>query len=125
MTDRQTFVIVGGGLAGAKAAETLRDEGFDGAVVLVAEEAQLPYERPPLSKSYLAGASTAEDARVVPEAFYAPRGGELRIATRATALNTAAHPLPLPEGEQLASDRLRIATGAHPRRPPIPGADGD
>ena len=125
MTDRQTFVIVGGGLAGAKAAETLREEGFDGAVVLIAEEAQLPYERPPLSKSYLAGDSTAEDARVVPEEFYATRRVELRTATRATALDTAAHRLTLSDGEQLAYDRLLIATGAHPRRPPIPGADGD
>ena len=64
MTDLQTFVIVGGGLAGAKAAETLRAEGFDGRIVIVAAEPRLPYERPPLSKSYLAGATPFAEARV-------------------------------------------------------------
>jgi 3-phenylpropionate/trans-cinnamate dioxygenase ferredoxin reductase subunit len=125
MTARQTFVIVGGGLAGAKAAETLREEGFDGAVIVIAEEAQLPYERPPLSKSYLAGDSSVEDARAVPAEFYADRQVELRTGTRATALDTDAHRVTLSQGDELAYDRLLIATGAHPRRPPIPGADGD
>ena len=66
MADREPFVIVGGGLAGAKAAETLRAEGFDGPVVLVAAEAELPYERPPLSKGYLLGTAERESARVHP-----------------------------------------------------------
>ena len=77
MADRKTFVIVGGGLAGAKAAETLREEGFDGRVVVVAEEAALPYERPPLSKCYLAGESPFADAVVHDEAFYAEHEVEL------------------------------------------------
>ena len=77
MPDRRTFVIVGAGLAGAKAAETLREEGFDGRVVLVGAEAQLPYERPPLSKGYLAGERTFADAQVHGEAFYAAKDIEL------------------------------------------------
>jgi NADPH-dependent 2,4-dienoyl-CoA reductase/sulfur reductase-like enzyme len=123
--DRNTFVIVGGGLAGAKAASTLREEGFEGRIVLIAEEARRPYERPPLSKGYLAGASSAADAEVHAAGFYAANDVELRVSTRATALDAAAHRVTLAGGEQLAYDRLLIATGAVPRRPPIDGADGE
>ena len=89
-----TFVIVGGGLTGAKAAETLREEGFDGRVVIVAEEDRLPYERPPLSKSYLAGESPFSDAEVHDEAFYGDHNVELRRGVRATALDTGARRCP-------------------------------
>ena len=119
MPDRKTFVIVGGGLAGARAAEELRTAGFDGRVVLVAGEPVLPYERPPLSKSYLAGESPAEDARVHDEGFYAEHAIELRTSMRATALATGARTVSLADGSQLGYDRLLIATGAVPRRPPI------
>ena len=124
MTDDKTFVIVGGGLTGAKAAATLREEGFGGRVVLVAEEDRLPYERPPLSKSYLAGESPFADAQVHDEAFYRDNDVELLRGTSATALDTGARTLSLSGGDELAYDRLLIATGAVPRRPPIDGADG-
>ena len=124
MSERRTFVIVGGGLAAAKAAETLRDEGFDGRLVVVAEEDRLPYERPPLSKSYLAGESPFSDAVVHDEGFYGERDVELLRGTSATALDPGAHRVTLSNGSQIAYDRLLIATGAVPRRPPIEGADG-
>jgi 3-phenylpropionate/trans-cinnamate dioxygenase ferredoxin reductase component len=121
----ETFVIVGGGLAGAKAAETLREEGFAGRVVLVAEEAERPYERPPLSKEYLRGESPREAAFVHPAGFYADRGIELRLGAPAASLDAAARTLVLEDGEALRYDALLLATGAEPRRLPIPGAELD
>ncbi len=81
MTNDQTHIIVGASLAGAKAAETLRQEGFDGRVVLVGAEHERPYERPPLSKDYLRGESPREKAHVHPDGFYADNGIELRTGT--------------------------------------------
>lgn len=125
MSDRTTFVIVGGGLAGAKAAETLRAEGFDGRLVLVGAEAELPYERPPLSKGYLAGETALAEARVHDRSFYDEHDIELVTGRAATALDTAAREVGLAGGARLGYDRLLIATGALPRRPPIEGADRD
>src|SRR5215212_7647309 len=118
-----TFVIVGAGLAGAKAAETLRDEGFDGRVLLVGAEAELPYERPPLSKGYLMGAEPREGAQVHPAAFWKERDVELLTGAEAVWLDADAHRLTVADGRELAYDRLLIATGAVPRRPPIDGID--
>jgi 3-phenylpropionate/trans-cinnamate dioxygenase ferredoxin reductase subunit len=123
VTERETHVIVGGGLAGAKAAEGLRDEGFDGRIVLIAEEDEQPYERPPLSKDYLRGESPREGAHVHPEGFYRDHDIELRTAVTATGLDPAARELTLGDGERLAYDRLLLATGARPRLLPVPGAD--
>lgn len=126
MTTPQTFVIVGASLAGAKAAETLRAEGFTGRVVLVGEEAQRPYERPPLSKGYLRGETEREKVFVHDEDFYADHDIELRTATRATALNADRHTVTLTsdgDDEQLSYDRLLLATGASPRRLDLPGAE--
>jgi len=125
MADRSTFVIVGAGFAGAKAAETLRQEGFDGRIVLLGNEPVRPYERPPLSKDFLQGKATFDDAAVHEEGFYAQHDVELLTGTSAAGLDTAAHRLTLDSGETLEYDRLLIATGAVPRRPPIPGADLD
>jgi 3-phenylpropionate/trans-cinnamate dioxygenase ferredoxin reductase component len=125
VADRDRFVIAGAGFAGAKAALTLRDEGFDGEVLLVGAEAHPPYERPPLSKDYLRGESTFEQAQVEPRAAYADRGIELITGVEATALDPSAHELGLADGRTIAYDRLLIATGGVPRRPPIPGADLD
>jgi 3-phenylpropionate/trans-cinnamate dioxygenase ferredoxin reductase component len=119
----QTFVIVGAGMAGAKAAETLREEGFDGSVVLVGSERARPYERPPLSKGYLMGQSPFEEAYVHPEAFYAEQRIELLTGTSATALDLAAHTVELHDGRSLPYDRLLLATGAVPRRLPVAGAE--
>jgi 3-phenylpropionate/trans-cinnamate dioxygenase ferredoxin reductase subunit len=119
------FVIVGGGLAGAKAAETLRAEGFDGPVVLVAGEPEVPYERPPLSKDYLLGKAERESPRVHPAAWYGDHDVDLRIGVRATRLDAAGHRLTLDSGEELPYAKLLLATGSSARRIPVPGADLD
>jgi 3-phenylpropionate/trans-cinnamate dioxygenase ferredoxin reductase component len=125
MTNETTFVIAGGGLAGAKAAETLRDEGFDGRVVLIGAEAERPYERPPLSKEYVRGEAGREKVYVHDESFYGERDIELRLGRTATALDQQAKQITLADGERVGYDRLLIATGAEPRRLPVPGADLD
>ena len=118
----RTFVIVGGGLAGAKAAETLREEGFDGRLVLVGDEAERPYERPPLSKEYLRG-ETAEKPYVHGEDFYAEREIELWTSARVTGVDAGRGELRLEDDRRLGYDRLLLATGAEPRRLDVPGAE--
>ena len=98
MPDRRTLIIVGGGLAGAKTAETLRAEGFDGRLVLVGAEPELPYERPPLSKSYLAGETPFVEARVHDRAFYDEHGVELMTGRAATSLHPAAREVGFDDG---------------------------
>jgi 3-phenylpropionate/trans-cinnamate dioxygenase ferredoxin reductase component len=120
-----TYVIAGAGLAGAKAAEALRAEGFEGRIVLIGDEPELPYERPPLSKDYLRGESRREQARVHPDGFYADHDVELLTGTAVTALDTAARSVTLAGGEPLAYDRLLLATGSEPRRLSVPGAELD
>jgi 3-phenylpropionate/trans-cinnamate dioxygenase ferredoxin reductase subunit len=122
-TSDRTFVIVGAGLAGAKAAETLREEGFDGRVVLVGEEDETPYERPPLSKAYLLGSAKREEAQVHPADWYEQQRIELRTGVRAEALDPAAHTVRLAGGETIRYDKLLLATGSVPRRLDVPGAD--
>src|SRR5512133_220156 len=100
MTNEQTFVIVGASLAGAKAAETLRAEGFDGRLVLVGAEDERPYERPPLSKDYLRGEVDREKVYVHPEGFYAEHDIELRLGRKVVSLDTAGAELALDDGER-------------------------
>lgn len=123
MTTSSTFAIVGGGLAGAKAAEALRDNDFDGHVVLFAAEDRLPYERPPLSKEYLAGKKKLDEFTVDAASWYRDHNVELRLGTEVTALDAAEHTLALPDGTTLGYDKLLLATGSSSRRPPIPGSD--
>jgi 3-phenylpropionate/trans-cinnamate dioxygenase ferredoxin reductase component len=125
MTTEQTCVIVGASLAGAKAAETLRAEGFDGRVVLIGAEHERPYERPPLSKDYLRGEAEREKVYVHDEGFYADQGIDLRLGRTAVDLHTSAQELVLDDGERLRYDRLLLTTGAEPRRLPIPGGQLD
>jgi NADPH-dependent 2,4-dienoyl-CoA reductase/sulfur reductase-like enzyme len=125
MAAKEPFVIVGGGLAGAKAAETLRGEGFDGPIVLLAEEPELPYERPPLSKDYLLGKAPREKAQVHDAAWYADQDVDLRTGVRATAVDVAGHRLTLGDGAELRYGALLLATGASARRLPVPGAELD
>ena len=125
MPAQDPFVIVGAGLAGAKAAETLRAEGFDGRVVLFGEEAELPYERPPLSKGYLLGAAERESARVHEPGWYDEQDVDLRTGRRVTGLDVAAHRVELDTGEGLTYAKLLLATGASARRLAVPGADLD
>ena len=121
---QQVFVIAGASLAGAKAAETLREEGFDGRVVLIGEESERPYERPPLSKEYLRG-ETDERPYVHAESFYDDQQIELRRSTTVEAIDPAASRVTLAGGETLAYDRLLLTVGAQPRRLSLPGADLD
>jgi len=125
MPDPQTHVIVGAALAGAKAAEALREEGFEGRIVLVGSEAELPYERPPLSKGYLRGEEPREKARVHPEGFYDEHSIELRLETTVESIDLDGSAVVLAGGERLGYDRLLLATGAEPRRLALPGADLD
>src|SRR4051794_4818711 len=125
MSSDQTFVIVGAGLAGAKAAESLRGEGFDGRVVLIGAEPERPYERPPLSKDYLRGEAGREKIYVHDEGFYAEHDIELSLGCTATSLDTTAREIALDGGERLPYDRLLIAVGAEPRRLQIPGGELD
>jgi 3-phenylpropionate/trans-cinnamate dioxygenase ferredoxin reductase subunit len=121
----QVIVIVGGGLAAARAAETLRAEGFNGRLVIVGDELVPPYERPPLSKGYLAGKEELAKAFAKPVEWYADNAVELVLGWTATRLDLGDRRLVLDGGESLAFDRLLLATGASPRRLGIPGADLD
>jgi 3-phenylpropionate/trans-cinnamate dioxygenase ferredoxin reductase subunit len=125
MTTSSTFAIIGGGLAGAKAAEALRDKDFDGHVVLFGAEEHLPYERPPLSKEYLAGKKELGDFTVASSAWYRDHHVELQLGTEVSAIDPAAHTVSLPDGSAAHYDKLLLATGSQPRRPPIPGATAD
>ena len=120
----ETFVIVGASLAGAKAAETLRSEGFDGRLLLIGSEDERPYERPPLSKQYLRGERESKPY-VHAEGFYEEQGIELRTATTVDAIDPAASTVALAGGETLGFDRLLLTTGSEPRRLTLPGADLD
>jgi 3-phenylpropionate/trans-cinnamate dioxygenase ferredoxin reductase subunit len=119
----QTFVIVGASLAGAKAAETLRAEGFDGRVVLIGDEERRPYERPPLSKEYLRAEKDFDAAAVHPAGFYDEHDIELRTSTVVSAIDPTDRSVTLSSGERVAYDRLLLATGATPRRLSVKGAD--
>ncbi|WP_030910404.1 NAD(P)/FAD-dependent oxidoreductase [Streptomyces sp. NRRL F-5126] len=119
----RTFVIVGGGLAAAKAAGTLRTEGFTGRVILIGDERDHPYERPPLSKGYLAGGEERASVFVQDAAWYAKHEIELHLGQSVTALDRAGHCVHLGDGSSMRYDKLLLATGAEPRRLDIPGTD--
>ena len=119
------FVIVGASLAGAKAAETLRKEGFAGRVTLIGDELHRPYERPPLSKGYLLGSAERESVFVHPATWYAEHDVDLRLGTRATAVDARGHEVHLADGDPLRYAALLLATGSEPVRLTIPGADLD
>lgn len=120
---RRRYVIVGGGLAGAKAAETLRSEGFDGEVTIVGAERERPYERPPLSKEYLQGSKPRESVFVHEAGWYAANDVELRLGTRAVGLDPAGHTLHLEDGQALGYDAVLLATGSSPRKVNLLGGD--
>jgi 3-phenylpropionate/trans-cinnamate dioxygenase ferredoxin reductase component len=119
------YVIVGASLAGAKATETLREQGFDGPITLIGEETERPYERPPLSKDYLLGKADREAIYVHPESWYAEHGVDLRLGARVTGLDTAAHEIRLADGSRAGYAKLLLTTGSSPRRLPVPGAEAD
>ncbi|MFE9203501.1 NAD(P)/FAD-dependent oxidoreductase [Micromonospora sp. NPDC007230] len=125
MESSDTFVIVGAGLAGAKAAQTLREEGFAGRVILLGAEPERPYERPPLSKGLLLGTTGWLDAYVHEPGWYAANHVELRTATRVTAVDRDLRQVVLDTGERLGYDKLLLTIGSTPRRLDVPGADLD
>jgi 3-phenylpropionate/trans-cinnamate dioxygenase ferredoxin reductase subunit len=125
MSERRTFVIVGGGLAGASAASTLREEGFDGRVVLVSSEPEEPYHRPPLSKEYLRGELDEAKLRVHEHALYRDQEIELRLGTTVASLEPGSREIVLEGGERLAFDAVLLATGSEPRALDLPGAELD
>lgn len=120
---KPTFVIVGASLAGAKAAEALRAEGFDGQVVLVGAERERPYERPPLSKEYLRGEAGRDKIYVHEEAFYEDQDIDLRLSAPAIELDVSDRKLTLEGGETLTYEGLLLATGAAPRTLSVPGSE--
>jgi 3-phenylpropionate/trans-cinnamate dioxygenase ferredoxin reductase component len=121
----ETFVIAGASLAGAKAAEQLREKGFDGRIVLAGSEPERPYERPPLSKEYLGGRAEREKIYVHPSDYYEDNEIEQLTETTVTAIDPAASRVTLQPGGELAFDKLLVTTGAEPRRLRSPGADLD
>lgn len=116
-------VIIGGGLAGAKTAEALRTQGYDGPVTLICGERHLPYERPPLSKEHLAGKKELADFTVHDADWYREHRVDLRLGVRATAIETFARLVTLSDGDTVEYTDLVLATGSSSRRPPIPGSD--
>jgi len=123
MPSPEQVVIVGASLAGAKAAETLREAGYEGRLTLIGAEPELPYERPPLSKEYLRGEVEREKAYVHERAWYADNDVDLRTGAVVDAIDPDARTVTLAGGERLGWDRLLLTVGAEPRRLPVPGAD--
>src|SRR5712664_1728087 len=119
---RPRIVIVGASLAGATAAATLRDEGFDGEIRLIGAEAQVPYNRPPLSKGYLRQQERFEDQLVKPAGYYAEQRIALTLGVRATAIDAKQKLVELEGGERVAYDRLLVTTGGRNRTLSVPGA---
>ena len=112
----QAFVIVGAGLAGAKAAEALRDSGFDGQISLIGAEEHLPYERPPLSKEYLTGKADRDSVFVHGQTWYRQQDIDLRLGSPAAAIDRAARQVRLADGARLPFGKLLLTTGARPRQ---------
>ncbi len=123
MTSQPGCVVIGAGLASAHVVQTLREEGYDRPVTLVGNEGERPYERPPLSKSYLQGSTEAEEAFVHEEAWYADHDVDLRLGDAAAALDREAGEVVLASGERLPYTHAVLATGARPRVPDLAGVD--
>jgi 3-phenylpropionate/trans-cinnamate dioxygenase ferredoxin reductase subunit len=117
-----TFVIVGASLAGAKAAETLRAEGYQGPLTLIGEEPERPYERPPLSKDYLLGKAERDSIFVHPADWYRDNGVDLRLGTTVTSIDRGRHELSTTDGSHIPYEKLLLTTGSSPRRLQVPGA---
>jgi 3-phenylpropionate/trans-cinnamate dioxygenase ferredoxin reductase subunit len=122
MSDPRVFMIVGAGLAGGKAAQTLREDGFDGDVVLLGQEPERPYERPPLSKGLLLGTAERETAFVHEAGWYAEHDVDLRTGVGVAAIDRTARQVELADGQRIGYDALLLATGSTPRPLDVPGA---
>jgi 3-phenylpropionate/trans-cinnamate dioxygenase ferredoxin reductase subunit len=122
MKDPRGLVIVGAGLAGAKAAQTLREEGFDGDVVLLGEESEAPYERPPLSKGLLRGTAGRDTVFVHDAGWYTEHGIDLRTGVGVGAVDRDARQVELTDGQRIGYDAALLTTGSTPRPLDVPGA---
>lgn len=116
-------IVVGSGQGGFQVAASLRDEGYQGSITLIGDEPGLPYQRPPLSKGFLAGKTPAQQIELRPGGFYAERGIAVLAPERVTGLDRASRRIGLASGATLAYEHLVLATGARARVPPVPGAD--
>jgi 3-phenylpropionate/trans-cinnamate dioxygenase ferredoxin reductase component len=123
MSSIERIVILGAGLAGARAVEALRKDGFEGSISLVGEEPERPYLRPPLSKEYLRGDGERDDVFVHPDTFYADHRIDLQSSRTATEIAVGSREVILDDGHRLPFDRLLIATGARPRALPVEGGN--
>jgi 3-phenylpropionate/trans-cinnamate dioxygenase ferredoxin reductase subunit len=119
---QERLVVIGGGQAAVQAIQSLRQGGFAGSIALIAEEPHLPYQRPPLSKKYLAGAFERERLHLRPESFYATRDVDVHLGVRADELDVRAGRVRLANAQSLAFDRVLLATGSRARRLAVPGA---
>jgi 3-phenylpropionate/trans-cinnamate dioxygenase ferredoxin reductase subunit len=117
-----TILIIGGGQAGAQAIDTLRREGYTGRLVLIGDEPELPYQRPPLSKKYLAGDMAADRLLFRHQSFYDEHRIELKLGRRAARIDASSRQIELADGERLGYDRLLLCVGAESRRLTCPGA---
>src|ERR1051326_872500 len=118
-----SYIIVGGGLAGAAAIEGIRQHDAGGSILLISAEQDPPYDRPPLSKQLWTGAKRVEEIFVKPQSFYAEHGVELRLAIEVAELNVESHTLRDRVGNIYTYKKLLLATGGTPRRLTIPGGD--
>jgi 3-phenylpropionate/trans-cinnamate dioxygenase ferredoxin reductase subunit len=125
MATDTTHTIVGASLAGAKAAETLRAEGFEGRIILIGTETERPYERPPLSKGYLLGEARRDTIYTHPLEWYADHDVDLRLGVTVTGIDRAGHEVTLADGSRVGYTKLLLTTGSSPRRLTVPGADLD
>lgn len=125
MSSGKTFAIIGAGQSGGWTAKTLRDEGFEGRIILFGDEPYPPYERPPLSKEVLLGDQPVESTYLWPDGSYDEWNVEMRLGTRVASISPAGHSLTLENGETVSYDRLMIATGGRARPLRVPGADLD
>ena len=123
MSGGQTIIVVGAGQAGGRGAQAMRQAGFSGRVVLLGDERDPPYERPPLSKDLLIGDEGLEKARLHDDGYYAEHGIELLLGAPAAAIDPGARTVTVEGGAALSYDKLLLATGARVRELPIPGAD--
>ncbi|WP_246885045.1 NAD(P)/FAD-dependent oxidoreductase [Streptomyces sp. GESEQ-4] len=123
MSPGNTFVIVGGGLAAGKTAEELRKHGHDGPLLVIGDERERPYIRPPLSKGYLLGKEDRESLHVHPEGWYREHDVELLLGTTVTSVDAHAAEVTLDDGRRVPYAKLLLATGSAPRRLAVPGAD--
>ena len=119
----ENIVIIGAGQAGQQAVQSLRSEGFTGAITMIGDEAYPPYQRPPLSKAYLLGSFERPRLFLKPDSFYAESGCELILSTTVKAIHRAERTVELEDGRKLPYDKLLLATGARVRKLNCPGAD--